>query len=46
MVSIVSNVSLEIDDVDGDESGDDELPSLQKVLSPAMQACRANLKVS
>ena len=29
----MSNVSLETDNVDGDESSDDELPSLQKLLS-------------
>lgn len=33
ITSIVSNVSLEADDVDGDESNDDELPSVQKLLS-------------
>jgi hypothetical protein len=32
----VSNVSLEADGVNGDESSDDELPSLQKLLSPIM----------
>jgi hypothetical protein len=46
MLSIVSHMSLEVDDVDDDESGDDELPSLQELFSPAMQACQANLKVS
>jgi hypothetical protein len=34
MASIVSNVSLEADDVDEDKNSDDELPSLQKLLSP------------
>jgi hypothetical protein len=34
MASIVSNVPLKTDDVDGEESSDDELPSLRKRLSP------------
>jgi hypothetical protein len=34
------------DNVDGDESSDDEPPSLQKFLSPATQAYQANLQVS
>jgi hypothetical protein len=34
MASIVSNVSLEADDMDGDESSDDKLSSLQKFFSP------------
>ena len=52
MKSIVSDVSLETDNVDGDESNDDELPSLQKLLPPATQAPQAlqthqaNLEVS
>jgi hypothetical protein len=33
---ILSNVSLGTDDVDSDESDDDELPSLQKHLSPVI----------
>ena len=35
-----------MDDEDDDESGDEELPSLQKLLSPARQARRSDLKVS
>jgi hypothetical protein len=46
MASVVPNVSLGTDNVDDDESGDEELPSLQKLLSPARQARRSNLKVS
>jgi hypothetical protein len=46
MASVVPNVSPGTDDVDGDESGDEELLSLQKLLSPARQARPSNLKVS
>ena len=38
--SIVSNVTLETDDVDRDESSDDELPSLRKLLSRTTHAPR------
>lgn len=42
----MSNMSLEVDDVDRDESSDDELPSISKLLSPAMQVRESDLKVS
>jgi hypothetical protein len=37
---IVSNVSLEADDVNRDESSDNELPSLRKLLSPKISLPR------
>jgi hypothetical protein len=40
-MSIVSNVSLEANDVDGDESSDDELPSLQKT-TPSSNPSRSH----
>lgn len=46
MVSIVSNVSLEVDNVNKDESSDDVLSSIPKLLSPAMQVRESDLKVS
>lgn len=42
-MSIVSNVFPGTDDVDGDKSNDDELPLLQKLFSPAIQALRKTL---
>lgn len=42
----MSNVSAGKNDVDGNESSDDELPSLRKLLSPATQARQSSLKVS
>jgi hypothetical protein len=42
--SIESRMSLKTNDVDGGKSRGDELPSLQKLLSPATQAHQANVK--
>jgi hypothetical protein len=46
MVLIVSNVSPGNDNVDGNESNDDKLPSLQRLLPPTVQARQSNLNVS
>ena len=42
----MSNVSAGKNDVDGDESSNDELPSLRKLLSSTMQARQSSLKIS
>ena len=45
MMLIVSNVSVEVDDVDRDKCRDDERPLIQKLLSPVMQVQEPDLKV-